>query len=62
MKACTPPSSKGTLAAPGNFGSFNWGSMSVDADNGLLVAVPMMFAPARLNGHRIYLAVLKQRQ
>lgn len=40
----TPPSTKGTLAAPGNFGGFNWGSVSVDADNGLLVAAPMLLS------------------
>lgn len=40
----TPPTAKGTLAAPGNFGGFNWGSVSVDADNGLLVAAPMLLA------------------
>jgi quinoprotein glucose dehydrogenase/quinate dehydrogenase (quinone) len=40
----TPPSTKGTLVAPGNFGGFNWGSVSVDADNGLLVAAPMLLA------------------
>ncbi len=38
----TPPTVKGTFQYPGNFGGFNWGSVSVDADNGLLVAAPMM--------------------
>lgn len=40
----TPPTRQGTLVAPGNFGGFNWGSVSVDADNGLLVAAPMLLA------------------
>jgi membrane-bound PQQ-dependent dehydrogenase (glucose/quinate/shikimate family) len=40
----TPPSPKGSLQFPNNFGGFNWGSVSVDADNGLLVAAPMMLA------------------
>lgn len=40
----TPPTRKGTLVAPGNFGGFNWGSVSVDPDNGLLVAAPMLLA------------------
>lgn len=44
----------GTLLYPGNFGGFNWGSVSVDADNGLLVAAPMMLA------HRLLLATPEQ--
>ncbi|MEO1643310.1 MAG: PQQ-binding-like beta-propeller repeat protein, partial [Pseudomonadota bacterium] len=41
----TPPMpGLGTLISPNNFGGFNWGSISVDADNGLLVAAPMMLA------------------
>jgi quinoprotein glucose dehydrogenase/quinate dehydrogenase (quinone) len=50
----TPPSADGplliggTLLAPGNFGGFNWGSVSVDADNGLLIAAPQMLVH-RLN-------------
>ncbi len=50
----TPPSADGplliggTMLAPGNFGGFNWGSVSVDADNGLLVAAPQMLVH-RLN-------------
>lgn len=40
----TPPTPKGTMAAPGNFGGFNWGSVSVDADNGILIAAPMLLA------------------
>ena len=40
----TPPTPGGSLYYPANFGGFNWGSVSVDADNGLLVAAPMMLA------------------
>lgn len=56
----TPPShtpsliAGGTLLAPGNFGGFNWGSVSVDADNGLLVAAPMLLA------HRLRMITTQQ--
>ncbi len=50
----TPPTRRGTLIAPGNFGGFNWGSVSVDADNGLLVAAPMLLA------HRLLLVTPEQ--
>lgn len=50
----TPPTTQGTLIAPGNFGGFNWGSVSVDADNGLLVAAPMLLA------HRLLLVTPEQ--
>ena len=50
----TPPTTGGSLAAPGNFGGFNWGSVSVDADNGLLVAAPMLLA------HRLLLVSPEQ--
>lgn len=40
----TPPTPKGSLQFPANFGGFNWGSVSVDADNGLLIAAPMLLA------------------
>ena len=40
----TPPTPGGSLYYPANFGGFNWGSVSVDADNGLLIAAPMMLA------------------
>lgn len=40
----TPPTTKGSLQFPGNFGGFNWGGISVDADNGLLIAAPMLLA------------------
>ena len=39
----------GSFQYPGNAGGFNWGSVSVDADNGLLVAAPMLM------GNRIVL-------
>ncbi|MCK0127549.1 PQQ-binding-like beta-propeller repeat protein [Erythrobacter sp. F6033] len=52
----TPPTRGGTLLAPGNFGGFNWGSVSVDADNGLLIAAPMLLA------HRVLLATPEQVQ
>ncbi len=52
----TPPTRSGTLIAPGNFGGFNWGSVSVDADNGLLIAAPMLLA------HRLLLATPEQVQ
>jgi len=38
----TPPTPQGSFQYPANFGGFNWGSVSVDADNGLLVAAPQM--------------------
>lgn len=56
----TPPSyaksitQTGTMLYPGNFGGFNWGSVSVDADNGLLVAAPMMLA------HRLVMVTKEQ--
>ncbi|MGJ8563568.1 MAG: PQQ-binding-like beta-propeller repeat protein [Alphaproteobacteria bacterium] len=50
----TPPTRGGSLLAPGNFGGFNWGSVSVDADNGLLVAAPMLLA------HRVLLVTPEQ--
>ncbi len=40
----TPPTQAGSLQFPANFGGFNWGSVSVDADNGLLIAAPMLLA------------------
>lgn len=40
----TPPTTSGSIVYPANFGGFNWGSVSVDADNGLLVAAPMLLA------------------
>lgn len=45
----------GTFQYPGNAGGFNWGSVSVDADNGLLVGAPMLM------GNRIYLVSREDR-
>ncbi|MEM9396492.1 MAG: PQQ-binding-like beta-propeller repeat protein [Pseudomonadota bacterium] len=56
----TPPSfatgitQTGTMLYPGNFGGYNWGSVSVDADKGLLVAAPMMLA------HRLIMVTPQQ--
>lgn len=50
----TPPTVKGSFLFPANFGGFNWGSVSVDADNGLLVAAPMLL------GNRIILVTPEQ--
>ena len=52
----TPPTTKGSFQFPANFGGFNWGSVSVDADNGLLVAAPMLLT------HRLLLATPEQVQ
>jgi membrane-bound PQQ-dependent dehydrogenase (glucose/quinate/shikimate family) len=40
----TPPVVGGSLQFPGNAGGFNWGSVSVDPERGLLVAAPMLLA------------------
>lgn len=40
----TPPSTEWTLQYPGNAGGFNWGSVSVDPVNHLLVANPLNMA------------------
>ncbi len=45
----------GTFQYPGNAGGFNWGSVSVDADNGLLIGAPMLM------GNRIVLRSLEAR-
>jgi membrane-bound PQQ-dependent dehydrogenase (glucose/quinate/shikimate family) len=45
----------GSFQYPGNAGGFNWGSVSVDADNGLLVGAPMLM------GNRIVLRSLEDR-
>lgn len=45
----------GSFQYPGNAGGFNWGSASVDADNGLLVGAPMLM------GNRIVLRSLEDR-
>lgn len=45
----------GTFQYPGNQGGFNWPSVSVDADNGLLIAQPMLL------GNRIYMMTAEER-
>jgi membrane-bound PQQ-dependent dehydrogenase (glucose/quinate/shikimate family) len=45
----------GSFQYPGNAGGFNWGSVSVDADNGLLIGAPMLM------GNRIVLRSLESR-
>ncbi|MBB6165300.1 quinoprotein glucose dehydrogenase [Rhizobium wenxiniae] len=36
----TPPSLKGTLVYPGNFGTFNWGSVAVDPERQIMFGMP----------------------
>ncbi len=45
----------GTFQYPGNAGGFNWPSVSVDVDNGLLVATPMLM------GNRIVMVTPAER-
>jgi quinoprotein glucose dehydrogenase len=45
----------GTFQYPGNAGGFNWGSVSVDPDNGLLIGAPMLM------GNRIVMRSLEAR-
>ena len=45
----------GSFQYPGNAGGFNWGSVSVDADNGLLIGAPMLM------GNRIVLRSVEDR-
>jgi len=45
----------GTFQYPGNAGGFNWGSVAVDADNGLLIGAPMLM------GNRIVMRSLEAR-
>ncbi|WP_084419751.1 outer membrane protein assembly factor BamB family protein [Henriciella litoralis] len=45
----------GTFQYPGNQGGYNWPSVSVDAENGLLIAQPMLL------GNRIYLQTAAER-
>lgn len=40
----TPPSTEGTLVYPGNFGTFNWGSVAVDPHRQLLFSMPVYLA------------------
>ena len=45
----------GSFQYPGNAGGFNWGSVSVDPDNGLLIGAPMLM------GNRIVLRSVEDR-
>jgi quinoprotein glucose dehydrogenase len=36
----TPPSLKGTIVYPGNFGTFNWGSVAVDPERQVMFGMP----------------------
>ncbi|MEC9443718.1 MAG: membrane-bound PQQ-dependent dehydrogenase, glucose/quinate/shikimate family, partial [Pseudomonadota bacterium] len=40
----TPPSTNGTLVYPGNFGTFNWGGLAVDPENGVMFGMPTYLA------------------
>jgi quinoprotein glucose dehydrogenase len=40
----TPPSIQGTLAHPGNFGVFNWGSIAVDPERQIAFTTPAYLA------------------
>ncbi|MGM8909608.1 membrane-bound PQQ-dependent dehydrogenase, glucose/quinate/shikimate family [Psychrobacter sp. 1U1] len=40
----TPPSTKGSLIYPGNFGTFNWGGIAVDPENGVMFGMPTYLA------------------
>lgn len=40
----TPPSLKGSLIYPGNFGTFNWGGIAVDPENGVMFGMPTYLA------------------
>ena len=40
----TPPSLNGSLVYPGNFGTFNWGGIAVDPENGVMFGMPTYLA------------------
>lgn len=40
----TPPSEKGSIIYPGNFGAFNWGSVAVDPHRQMMFAMPVYLA------------------
>ncbi|MBP2486555.1 quinoprotein glucose dehydrogenase [Rhizobium leguminosarum] len=40
----TPPSLKGTMVYPGNFGTFNWGSVAVDPERQIMFGMPTYLA------------------
>ena len=40
----TPPSTNGSIIYPGNFGTFNWGSLAVDPEHGVMFGMPTYLA------------------
>ena len=40
----TPPSLQGTIVYPGNFGTFNWGSIAVDPERQIMFGMPTYLA------------------
>jgi len=40
----TPPSLRGTIVYPGNFGTFNWGSVAVDPERQIMFGMPTYLA------------------
>ena len=40
----TPPSLKGSIIYPGNFGTFNWGGVAVDPERQIVFAIPVYLA------------------
>ncbi|WEX09525.1 PQQ-binding-like beta-propeller repeat protein [Chelativorans sp. AA-79] len=42
--AFTPPSTQGTIVYPGNFGTFNWGSVAVDPNRDIMFGMPVYLA------------------
>lgn len=40
----TAPSEQGTIVYPGNFGVFNWGSIAVDPNKGVMFGMPLYLA------------------
>jgi quinoprotein glucose dehydrogenase len=40
----TPPSLEGSLIYPGNFGTFNWGSVAVDPERQVMFGMPTYLA------------------
>ena len=40
----TPPTEKGSIIYPGNFGAFNWGSVAVDPRRQIMFAMPVYLA------------------
>lgn len=40
----TPPSERGTIVYPGNFGTFNWGAVAVDPERQVMFAMPVYLA------------------